>query len=396
MKNPDKIISMLAIGLMALIFGHCVEPYIPTLEPEDTENLLVVEGMITDETGPFSIRLSSTVPVYHYRNILENPVPVEGAEVQIADDKGNVYQLFEMDQGWYETEESNLKGIAGYTYTLMVNTSDGKEYQSTPVLMQEGPEIDRVHYQEVKRTYFDLATPYEENWLNIMVDSKAAGEENTYLKWDFEETWEFNMPKYVLVNQGWDEGSPPPTWETLEIDPEKVHCWVTEHSKSILIKSTVDDPTNAVRNFILQSIGPQHDRLNIKYSILVKQYRISGDLYKYFKRIRESNEETGGIYERTPSQIIGNIQCCNTDEPALGYFLASSVKKRRIFINPNDHDVANGSAYDGCGWTIAPPRYGPRYLYGTYDGGTINVYSTNIYCTDCRVRGTSERPDFWE
>ncbi len=391
-----KYISLITIGIMILLFDRCVEPFIPELEDNDAVELLVVEGLITNETGPFGIRLTSTVPVYAYRNIFTNSLPVTGAAVQIIDDKGNIYPLYENDAGWYETAEKDLKGIPGNIYTLMINTIDGREYESSPVLMQEAPEIDRVHYQEISRTHFDLETPYEENWLNILVDSKAPGKEITYFKWDFEETWEFEMPGYIEVWHGTGEGAPPPTWESIDIAQEKKHCWVTESSSSILIKSTVDDPSNEVRSFIVQTIGPQHDRLNIKYSVLVKQYVISRDFYNYFKRIREANEETGGIYEKTPAQILGNIHCCNKDENALGYFMASAVKTKRIFIRPTDHNVAAGSAYGGCGWTSVRLRYFTFWLYGTYDSGSADAYSSNRYCTDCRVRGTNVAPDFWE
>jgi len=391
-----KLFSLIPIGIIMLLFNQCVEPYMPELEANDAEDLLVVEGKITNETGPFRIHLTSTVPVYNFQNIQSNSRPVSGAMVQIVDDKGNVYLLYENNAGWYETEDKELKGIPGNSYSLLITTPDGIEYQSSPELMEEGPEIDRIHYQEIKRTHFDLETPYEENWLNILVDAKAPDENVTYFKWNFEETWEFDMPGYIWVNHGTDEGDPPPSRESIKIDPEKKHCWVTESSSSILIKSTVDDPANEVRSFILQTIGPQHDRLNIKYSILVKQHVISRDFYNYFKRIREANEETGGIYEKTPAQILGNIQCCDGDENALGYFMASTVKTKRIYIHPNDHNVADGSAFGGCGWTTKPSRYFTFYLHGTYDGGETNVYSSNRYCTDCRVRGDDVAPDFWE
>ena len=199
-----------------LLFNRCVEPYMPELETNDAEDLLVVEGLITNETGPFSIHLTSTVPVYDYQNIQSNSRPFSGAEVQIADDQGNVYLLYENNAGWYETENKELKGIPGNSYTLLITTPDGNEYQSSPELMEVGPEIERVHYQEIKRTHFDLETPYEENWLNILVDAKAPDDEVTYFKWDFEETWEFEMPAYVWVNHGNDEGDPPPSWESMK------------------------------------------------------------------------------------------------------------------------------------------------------------------------------------
>ena len=384
-------------GLLSML-GQCVEPFRPELEIEDTDRLLVVEGMISDDIGPFSVRLTSSIPVYDdLLVVVSDYLPVSGASVQIADDMGNVYQLYEVDNGWYESEEKDLQGIPGNTYVLMITTADGRQYESTAESLKEGPDIANVYHEQVQHVYFEKEEPYEETWLNILVDTKPSGDGIMYLKWDFEETWEFEMPTIVTVNHHpWDIG-PRQTTEVIDVDFEKKHCWVSESSKSILVKSTVDSPENAVKSFVLQSIGPPDDRLNIKYSILVKQYYLDREMYEYFKRIRESNEETGGIYEKTPAQIKGNIQCCNGEGSALGYFLASTIKTKRIFILPSEHEVAVGSAYGGCGWTTEMPRYtGPVYLYGTYNNGTVNVYSVDKYCTDCRERGTNVRPDFWE
>ncbi len=88
--------------------------------------------------------------------------------------------------------------------------------------MQEVPEIDSVYHKEIKRTNFDLETPYEENWLNILLDTRAIADSTTYFKWDFEETWEFEMPTYVEVSHG-PEG-PPPSIENIDIEWERKHC----------------------------------------------------------------------------------------------------------------------------------------------------------------------------
>ena len=397
-RESYKYIRLIAFGSLFLLFNRCVEPFRPFLDEGDTRNLLVVEGLITDEAGAFGVSLTSTVPVYDERNIVTDYKPVTGAVVHITDNIGNSYLLLENRAGWYETEEKDLQGVPGNTYTLLITTMEGKQYESSPVLMQEGHDIDTVHYEEVTRTHFDLETPYEENWLNILVDARAQGDGIAYFKWEFEETWEFEMPTYIEVWHGTGVYAPPPTIETVEVAEEKKHCWVTESSGSILIKSTINSSSNEIKSFILQSTGPPDDRLNNKYSILVKQYLISGDLYNFFRLLRESNMETGGIYEKTPVQIIGNIQCCDGAEKALGYFMASAVKTKRIFINPTEHNVARGTAYGDCGWTSYVPWFGHQdiYLYGTCNNGNTNVYSTGAYCIDCRVRGTNVKPDFWE
>ena len=262
----DNYTRPIAICSLFVLFISCVEPFIPSLDEQDTESLLVVEGLITDEPGPFGISLTSSIPVYDTLNtVVSYYPPVYGTEVQIVDDKGNTYLLFENKAGWYETEEKNLHGIPGNIYILMITTPDGRQYESSPVLMQKVPEIGNIYYEEIKRTHFDLETPYEETWLNILVDTRTATANITYFKWDFEETWEFEMPTYVEVSHG-PEG-PPPTMETIDVEWERKHCWVSESSRSILITSTVNALDNEIKSFILQSIGPPDDRLNIKHRI---------------------------------------------------------------------------------------------------------------------------------
>ncbi len=397
--ESDKYISLITLGSLFLLFNQCVEPFTPSLDEGDTRMLLVVEGVITDQRGPFSVRLTSSVPVYDKWNVLPDYMPVEGAEVRIIDDSGNLYMLFETKSGWYETEEKDLEGIPGHTYILTINTTDGKQYESSPELMREVPHIDSVYHHEFRRTYYDEETSYEENWLNILVDTRAAGDEIAYFKWELTETWEFEMPTYIEVAHGTEDDSPNATMENVEVADEKIHCWVSESSDLILIKSTADNTLNKITGFILQSTGgPSDDRLNLKYSILVKQYMMSREMYDFFRKIRGSNEETGGIYEKTPTQITGNIQCCNGDEQALGYFMASAVKTKRFFISPDEHEVENGTAYGDCGWTTYQNSRDRQvyFVYGTINNGNTVVKTTIEYCTDCRVRGTHVKPDYWE
>ena len=99
-KKSNKYVRLIAIGSLILLFNRCVEPFRPSLDDDEPLNLLVVEGMITDETGAFGVSLTSTVPVFDNRSIVGDPKPVTGALVQIADDSGNSYLLIENRAGW--------------------------------------------------------------------------------------------------------------------------------------------------------------------------------------------------------------------------------------------------------------------------------------------------------
>ena len=69
----------------------------PVLDDNDAVNLLVVEGLITNQSGPFNVRLTYSVPMYNKWNIEADYMPVEGAEVRIIDDLGNIFMLFETE-----------------------------------------------------------------------------------------------------------------------------------------------------------------------------------------------------------------------------------------------------------------------------------------------------------
>lgn len=405
MENPFTITksnkNRFYLLITLFISFSCIEPFRPELNISDLEYLLVVEGQVTDEYGPFKVRLSKSGPVYTYQttNSFE---PVLNAAVHISDDKGNDFPLYSVGNGWYETEDKNLKGVPGNTYTLHITDKDGIQYESTPELMMEAPPIDSLFYEEEQRIRIEGEDVYQEDWLNILLNTQAADDGIHYFKWEFEETWEFKMPEFIRVVKHYfaeQKIIDSVFLKVIKIAPEKLHCWVSETSKSIQVKSTADNLSGEVKRFPLTSIGPEDDRLGIRYSILVKQYTLNKELYDFFKKLEKVNETNGGMYDKMPTPLYGNIQSASGNRKALGYFLTSAVKTKRIFIDHLNVNVKTGhSVYSDCGWEY-PPLIGDYYLYGTItasdpDAGTI-VWSRNKYCSDCRERGTSAKPDFW-
>jgi hypothetical protein len=85
---------------------------------------LVIEGNITNATGPQTIQLSQNVPV---SNTNTYP-PVTGATVTVTDQTGKSYPFAESTPGTYTT--GTLTGIPGNSYTMTV-TSNSKTYKAT-------------------------------------------------------------------------------------------------------------------------------------------------------------------------------------------------------------------------------------------------------------------------
>jgi hypothetical protein len=397
-KNKFQIITVVFVSLT--IFS-CIEPFRPEITNNDPGNQLVVEGKVTDETAPFRVRLTRPDNVYNYQNQY-NFRPVTDALVNISDIRGNVFPLFYTDNGWYETEDKKLKGIPGNTYSLNITGSDGTQYESSPELMAEVPPIDSVYYEENEQIYYSDKELITEKWLTIYLNTQSSSDETSYFKWEFDETWEFNMPQYIrVVKHKFREDrivdTAFMTW--VNIPSEQLHCWTSETTRSILVKSTGDQRSGEISKFKITSISPRDDRLSIRYSILVRQYALDKELYNYLKTLESLNQTNGGLYDHQPAPVYGNITCCTENNNALGYFLASSVKTKRIFIKNKGISVGTGhSVYSGCGWEY-PPLFGDYYFYGNIVEGIpdagVAVLSRNHYCTDCRERGTSRKPDFW-
>ena len=417
----ERIFLNLIVVLILIIFPQisCIEQFNPKLDEYESDGLIVVEGQITDEVGPFRVKLSKTFEVDNMQRYGE---PVCGADVQIFDDKGNRYPLFYTVEGWYETEDKNLRGIVGNTYTLNITLADGTQYESTPVLMQDVPQIDSVYFEESTKMHFKDGKTYDEKWLDIFLDANDPNKQTNFWKWEYEETWEVDTPKdsvhveirpedepsyMIVVNLKFEQGNARREW-----DNKKERCWITKPSSTILIESTSKSSVDEIDRLLVKSISPGEDELYIKYSILVKQTALSRDMYKFWEKLKEFHEQSGSLFEKMPEQIFGNIMCCDGRNKALGYFSASEVKTRRIFISPYEHSINTKNAYEDCGYFF-PDRTPVKYYFGTIkEVGNpehkefigMEYWFGSEWCVDCRAYNTEVsstgstniKPDFWE
>jgi hypothetical protein len=393
MNQKNRIIYSSLLFIFLLSAGSCVTPITPQLNVNDLKPTLVVDGQITDQAGPFRVKLTKTVPV----SDLDSSKPVLNAEVSIIDDQGHSFQLNGNSDGIYETEKKNLKAIPGNRYTLTITTlEDGLRYTSTPALMQAVPDIDTVYFEEITHPRITQGVAYEDTWLNILLNTHDTSENTKYWRWEFEETWELNMvtdPVKVDHSLQYTENY---SWIfVLPIDNKKI-CWVTKPSASILVASTAKNSVDELKGFIVQSIGPQDTRLHIRYSILVKQYSLDQCSYNYWNQLKDVNENSGSLNTKIPAPVFGNITCCEGTGKALGYFAASSVKEKRIFINRSDHHLETININSECtyfDYNVPPTQqkiyFGPDVISGS------PVYTSTTGCADCTLYGTNVKPPFW-
>ncbi|MEZ5018448.1 MAG: DUF4249 family protein [Flavipsychrobacter sp.] len=108
----------------------------------NTKPVIVIEGEITDTTGPYKVKITKTIDIDKNNNF----PGVSGAVVTIADDAGNSETLVDMGSGGiYETR--TLQGTPGRTYTLTV-VVEGTTYKATST-MPAKVAYDSLGYKEV-------------------------------------------------------------------------------------------------------------------------------------------------------------------------------------------------------------------------------------------------------
>jgi hypothetical protein len=183
-------------------------------------------------------------------------------------------------------------------------------------------------------------------------------------------------------------------------------CYVNEKSTGLLIASTAKLSSDVVHRFPLVTIQNRAEKLDVRYSILTKQYAIGQEAFEYLSIMKKNSEQQGSFFDIQPSEINGNIKCItDPNEMVIGFMTISGIMEKRIFINytqvpgwnfnmncgtltvPNRKDSLDAYFKDGKN-LVTISNLGASGKIETYNGSTAN-------CLDCRLKGSSIKPVFW-
>ena len=138
----SKVKSIILFSMSLLILSSCED--VIDINLKNTEPKLVIESTITDQAGPYIVKLTKTED-YFDPGIY--PI-VSGADVIISDDLGNIDTLQETENGIYQT--GIIQGLTGTTYSLSVWT-EGKQYSAIST-MPEKVNIDSLSSEFIEAT----------------------------------------------------------------------------------------------------------------------------------------------------------------------------------------------------------------------------------------------------
>lgn len=325
-----------------LILSHaCVEP----LKLDDYgsyKSQLVVDGMITDQPGPYTVSLYLSSPV---NTDLDLPPKVSGAIVKLYDDEGNQEQFIETSPGKYQTSASGMQGRIGKKYHLRI-TLDDKEYiSSSQEMLPAGTITDLFgEFEENVINWNDLTKPQDV----IRIYCNTSGEEgypNLY-RWRWSAIYEVRTFPELRVR--FEGNSPDPVPDpfpcsgyiydgTLRMIDQCTccNCWVDEFSNTALVSNNRFLESNTFNKVLLTTLPYTSARFSRKYYFKMEQLSINEDIYTFWSLVKSQQNSAGDLFQPNSIKIKGNISCVtHPEEDVLGIFSVSAVTEKSFFIPP--------------------------------------------------------------
>jgi len=383
MKNLQYIFILFIICIA--INTSCKKPYDPPAIRADNKFFVVDGTLINSPDSPTVITLSRTVRL---TDTTTASSPEAGAAVSVESNTGQFFSFNEMPNGIYHSNPLVIN--ASDKYRLNITTSSGSQYVSDFVEVKQTPPIDSITWQQ-------------QNDVMISLDTHDPSNKTKYYRWNFIETYQYEAPLNASLSQ--NNG----VLYYVNSSNQTFDCWRSVNSTEILLGSSIALSADIINKAPIVTVPQNSQKISIRYSILVKQYALTQEAYQYLQILKKNTENLGSIFDPQPSQLTGNIHSLkNPEELVIGFFSASSVQQKRIFITK--YDITNWHFVDSnreCGvmaighipapdpgffiYDYSDPDYYPYYFCGE---ACLNIARRE--CVDCRLRGgVNQKPSYW-
>jgi len=261
--------------LFSLFLLHSCEKEID-LDLEDESGNIVIEGNITNESGPYVVRITKSVG---FTQPNQYPV-IAGAQVSVSDNTGQSETLVYMGNGKYQS--SVLTGVPGRTYTLKV-VAEGKEYTAKSTMPAP------VNLEGLVQDSFDFGGQTNYTLLPVFTDPSLLG--NRYL---------FSF----TVNSSQNK--------LFEVFSDNVNNGIP-NQRPLFLPNDQDDA--------------QYPAVVAGDTIYVEMNCIDSSIFTYYNALLDILYGEGSGAGVTPSNPPSNIT-----NGALGYFSAHTVSKKNVVI----------------------------------------------------------------
>ncbi len=338
------------IYIILLLPMACIDPY--KVEVPQGQQLLTVEGLIHTGPGPHAITLTRSDT---YGSVFEGLVrPVTGATVVVRDNEGRITFLAEGQEtrGSYFTP-FGFQAEIGKSYTLQIQTPEGRVYTSLPERVESVPEIENVELKTVTVPVEGETNP--RSGVQLISEINDPADQNNFYFWRISPIVHvLEARPDLFVDRETRTPAPKACCST---------CFRTEVTGNRSLFIAQDDNFNGLTTRIPASFIEDNGlRFVERLRVDLKQYGISQEAYRFLRLVKQQAEISGSIFDPPPATIRGNmISLEDPDEVVLGYFIAAGEAVKRVYINKTDltFNQIDATIPDDCrtvsGAVVDPP-----------------------------------------
>jgi hypothetical protein len=374
------------ISCMVLSYTSCVRSFVPDIDKY--EELMVVDGFITDDPGPYTIKLSKSAKLQERSKFN----PYTGCKVYVEDESGNKVNATEQSPGIYQTDSLAFRGIAGKKYKLNISTPDGETYESRSEELVKALAIQSLEAQVEHKG--DPNVFAGRDGYQFYVNAETPATRDNYLMWKMECTYKFQSD--YLIYSYWDNGE-----HLVSHTDTFMICYRTLDIAELYLLNTNEQSQKEIKKIPIHYEDNYTKALTIRYSLKVSQFTLNEAAFTYWNAVKKMMSEGGDLYTTQPFQVRNNlINRTHPDKPVLGYFTVAGLSEKRIFVNhpaiKNRMDVCDppDPKDPPIVWYQNNPAVWPVFLVSLT--GTGKGMYLPQECVDCRILGTQTKPSFWE
>lgn len=317
------------ILILSILSISCIDRI--SIETPNPDSQLVVEGLITDEPGPYQVVLSKASRLDENLNFRKY---ITAKSVTISDNLGNSELLKEVSTGVYQTREDGIRGVVGREYSIRIETVDGKIYESLPDKMNPVGEVDSIYYEYETYQSFDGTNRYG---LRLYADGRGLTSGNNFYIWKAVGT--FQLEAYPQLHTAF-QCAPAPRPCASDGPNGSCTCCTCWANDLIASKPVVSD-NRFVSNGVFKRVeigfaSLDYYSFQVKYRLGVKQMSLSRAAFDYWKTVQSQIEGTGSLFQPPFGKLKTNIFNIDGSDEALGIFHASAVKNKYLYLRNAD------------------------------------------------------------
>ncbi|RYY11246.1 MAG: DUF4249 domain-containing protein [Chitinophagaceae bacterium] len=373
----DRIRKISLFVFTTVTVFSCIKPFHPASISSANLNMLVVDGFIHPGSAS-TIKLSRTLNITDSFQV----VPELNAQLYLEGNSGSSISFQPGSLNNYTCATPALS--ENELYRLRIILQNGQEYLSDFVEVKKSPPIDTLEWEE-------------DGNVSIFVSTHDPAAQARYYKWEYDETMEYRATYEAIAD--WVDNQV----VFFQPDEYRYRCYKYFNSNNILIANTSSLSNDVVSHSRITSIPNDNSKIGHRYSILVKQYVLTQEAYKYWQILQNNSEQNGNLFDPQPASLRSNIHSTsNPAEPVVGFFSVSGYSEKRLFIRYSQLKYKPVSEYlQSCGVTFISLDAAAAYLNNStmriaYFTSSSSLAIAHNFCVDCRLQGgTTGKPPYW-